>query len=50
MLPGGLARVLYGARDIVVRWLTGIDPRPDVERAPAAAFDTIGELAGRPGR
>jgi branched-chain amino acid transport system permease protein len=40
-LPGGLARILFGARDLLARWLTGIDPRPTVEpesnalRAPA---------------
>lgn len=30
MLPGGFARVMYGARDLLVRAVTGIDPRPDV--------------------
>jgi len=37
MLPGGLARVLYGGRDLAAKWLTGIDPRPkagDTEPVP----------------
>jgi branched-chain amino acid transport system permease protein len=29
-LPGGLARVLFTARDLLARLVTGIDPRPDV--------------------
>jgi hypothetical protein len=35
MLPGGLARVMYGARDLLVRLVTGIDPREHV--IPASA-------------
>ena len=30
ILPGGLARLLFGARDLLARLVTGIDPRPDV--------------------
>jgi ABC-type branched-subunit amino acid transport system permease subunit len=30
VLPGGLARLVFGARDLLARWVTGIDPRPDV--------------------
>jgi branched-chain amino acid transport system permease protein len=32
MLPGGLARVMYGGRDLLARALTGIDVRPKVEQ------------------
>jgi branched-subunit amino acid ABC-type transport system permease component len=32
LLPGGFARVLYGARDLLAKWLTGIDVRPRVQR------------------
>jgi ABC-type branched-subunit amino acid transport system permease subunit len=39
MLPGGLARVMYGARDLLVRAVTGIDVRPRVEQV-SAAFET----------
>lgn len=42
MLPGGLARVMYGARDLLARRLTGIDPHPDVEPVSAATFETAG--------
>lgn len=28
--PGGLARMAYLARDRTARWVTGLDPRPDV--------------------
>ena len=31
-LPGGLARLIYGGRDLLVRTVTGIDVRPQVER------------------
>jgi hypothetical protein len=31
-LPGGLARVIYGGRDLLVRAVTGIDVRPQIER------------------
>lgn len=49
MLPGGLARVLYGARDLVARRLTGIDPRPDVEPVSANVVGVVEEMvrAGR---
>jgi hypothetical protein len=30
-LPGGLARLIYGGRDLLVRAVTGIDVRPRVE-------------------
>ena len=30
VLPGGLARVAFGLRDLVARLVTGIDPQPDV--------------------
>lgn len=30
MLPGGLARAMYGGRDLLIRWITGIDVRPQV--------------------
>jgi branched-chain amino acid transport system permease protein len=30
VLPGGLARVVFAARDLLARLVTGIDPRPDV--------------------
>jgi branched-chain amino acid transport system permease protein len=36
VLPGGFARVLYGARDLLVRRVTGIDVRPRVEQAEDA--------------
>jgi ABC-type branched-subunit amino acid transport system permease subunit len=29
--PGGLARLAYLARDQLAQWVTGIDPRPDVQ-------------------
>ena len=32
-LPGGLARLIYGGRDLLVRAVTGIDVRPRVERS-----------------
>jgi hypothetical protein len=37
MLPGGLARLMYGARDFLVQSVTGIDVRPRVadETEPA---------------
>lgn len=28
--PGGLARIAYRGRDQAARWVTGLDPRPDV--------------------
>jgi hypothetical protein len=31
-LPGGLARVLVAGRDRLALAVTGIDPRPDVDR------------------
>jgi hypothetical protein len=30
MLPGGLARLLFGARDLLAHLITGIDVRPKV--------------------
>ncbi len=33
MLPGGLARLMYGARDFLVENLTGIDVRPRVDES-----------------
>jgi branched-chain amino acid transport system permease protein len=30
LLPGGLARLIFGARDLLATWLTGIDVRPRV--------------------
>jgi hypothetical protein len=30
LLPGGLARMIYGARDLLARQITGIDVRPKV--------------------
>jgi branched-chain amino acid transport system permease protein len=30
LLPGGLARLLFGARDLLAKWITGIDVRPRV--------------------
>jgi hypothetical protein len=30
MLPGGFARVLFGARDLLAKAITGIDVRPRV--------------------
>jgi branched-chain amino acid transport system permease protein len=29
-LPGGLARIVFGLRDLLAQLVTGIDPRPDV--------------------
>ena len=37
VLPGGFARVLYGARDLFAKMITGIDPRPKV--VPVAGED-----------
>jgi hypothetical protein len=44
MLPGGLARLMYGARDWIVQRLTGIDVRPHVEPVSVTSFDL--ELTG----
>jgi ABC-type branched-subunit amino acid transport system permease subunit len=46
MLPGGLARVMYAARDRVARRVTGIHPRPDVEPVSAEAFEGVGATIG----
>jgi branched-chain amino acid transport system permease protein len=43
MLPGGLARVMYGARDVLARRLTGIHPRPDTEPVSVASFEAVGK-------
>jgi hypothetical protein len=32
MLPGGLARLMYGGRDLLARALTGIEVRPKIEQ------------------
>jgi ABC-type branched-subunit amino acid transport system permease subunit len=37
VLPGGLARLVFGARDLLARLVTGIDPRPDVVPVSASA-------------
>jgi branched-chain amino acid transport system permease protein len=36
-LPGGLARIMFGARDLAARWITGIDPHPKVDELPEPA-------------
>lgn len=50
-LPGGLARAMFGARDLLARALTGIDPRPRVQPASelsAAAVPVPAAAAARP--
>jgi branched-chain amino acid transport system permease protein len=41
-LPGGLARIMFGARDLAARWITGIDPHPKVERDAEALPESVG--------
>lgn len=41
--PGGLARMAYRGRDWTARWVTGLDPRPDV--IPVSSEDPV--LVGR---
>jgi len=36
--PGGLARLAYLGRDRLAGWITGIDPRPDVEAIAEASL------------
>lgn len=36
-LPGGLSRLAFGARDLIARQVTGIDPRPNVIPVSAEA-------------
>jgi ABC-type branched-subunit amino acid transport system permease subunit len=40
-LPGGLARIVFGARDRLAKLLTGIDPRPRVERTVEAHIEEV---------
>ena len=37
VLPGGLARLVFGARNLLARLVTGIDPKPDVVPVSASA-------------
>jgi branched-chain amino acid transport system permease protein len=46
MLPGGFARVLFGARDLLAKFVTGIDVRPKVEPVAGAAFEVPKLRAG----
>ncbi|MBA2323257.1 MAG: ABC transporter permease [Pseudonocardiales bacterium] len=43
--PGGLARMAYRGRDWTARWVTGLDPRPDVVPVSAALPEPV--LVGR---
>ena len=47
VLPGGLARIAFGVRDLVARLVTGIDPRPDVQPVEPVALEPV-ELSDRP--
>jgi ABC-type branched-subunit amino acid transport system permease subunit len=48
LLPGGLARLLFGARDLIAKAVTGIEVRPVVEQAPAGLETVAAELASAP--
>lgn len=37
-LPGGLAQVVFRSRDVLARWVTGLDPRPQVEPVGVVPF------------
>lgn len=43
--PGGLARLAYRGRDWTARWVTGLDPRPDVIPVSTSQDDPV--LVGR---
>lgn len=47
--PGGLSRMAYLGRDRAARWVTGLDPRPDVVPVSAVAEPTtpVPVLVGR---
>lgn len=44
LLPGGLARIVFGGRDLLARFLTGIDVRPKVVPASAGLEAVAADL------
>jgi branched-chain amino acid transport system permease protein len=43
LLPGGLARLVFGARDLLARFLTGIEVRPKVIPASSSGLESVAE-------